>query len=330
MRAKLRSWWQLIKRDPIFAARMILYRVRKTSWWQRIKQHPVATVLIPLSALLVVLVILGYVFNWGWTGLSPYIPPIKDSNFQRGKTLWDWMQLLFIPIVLAVAGFWFNHRERKIEQQRVEADREISFDNQREAALKEYIDKISDLLLEKHLQESPPESEVRKVTRVRTLTVLPRLDSRRKRTVLQFLYEAGLINKNNPIVDLQGVDFTDIFMRERDLHGAMLYKVNLSGADLSGANLSEADLSDASLGVNYKVLSVDKDGEPDQVETERTYLGGANLSGATLRNTDLRGAYLDSADLSDANLTSAKVSPEQLAKAKSLQGATMPDGSTHP
>jgi len=202
--------------------------VRKTAWWQRIKQHPVATAFISLSALLVLLVILGYIFNWGWAGLGTYIPPTKNSNFQRGKTLWDWMQLLFIPVALAVAGFWFNHRERDIEQQRVEADREISFDNQREATLKEYIDKLSEHLLQENLCKSGPESEVRKIARVRTLTVLPRLDSRRKRSVLQFLYEAGLINRNNPIVDLQGADFTDAFMDHIDLHGAMLYKVNLS------------------------------------------------------------------------------------------------------
>src|SRR5260221_4765229 len=100
---------------------------RPRSRWQRIKRHPVATVFISLSALLVLLVLLGYIFNWGWAGLGTYIPPTKNSNFQRGKTLWDWMQLLFIPVALAVAGFWFNHRERDIEQQRVEADREISY-----------------------------------------------------------------------------------------------------------------------------------------------------------------------------------------------------------
>ena len=127
---------------------------RVRSWRQRIKQHPVATALISFVALLVVLVLLGgYKLNWGWTGFN-------GSN-KSGKTLWDWMQLLFIPVVLAVAGFWFNHRERKaaelrtenerkaaelraetereIEQQRTKADREISFDNQREAALKDYI-----------------------------------------------------------------------------------------------------------------------------------------------------------------------------------------------
>jgi hypothetical protein len=59
----------------------------------------------------------GYQFNWGWTGFN-------GSN-KSGKTLRDWMQLLFIPVVLAVAGFWFNHRERKAAELRAEAEREI-------------------------------------------------------------------------------------------------------------------------------------------------------------------------------------------------------------
>src|SRR5260370_22785347 len=110
---------------------------RTRSLWQRIKQHPVATVLISLSALLVVLVILGgYKFNWDWTGFN--------GNNKSGKTLWDWMQLLFIPVVLAVAGFWFNHREGKIEQQGVDADLDVSFDNYREYTLQTNIAIASD------------------------------------------------------------------------------------------------------------------------------------------------------------------------------------------
>src|SRR5947207_10262402 len=57
----------------------------------------------------------GYLFHWDWTGFN--------ANNKSGKTLWDWMQLLFIPVVLAVAGFWFNHRERKAAELRAENER---------------------------------------------------------------------------------------------------------------------------------------------------------------------------------------------------------------
>jgi uncharacterized protein YjbI with pentapeptide repeats len=51
------------------------------------------------------------------------------------------------------------------------------------------------------------------------------------------------------------------------------------------------------------------------------------LSGADLRKTELEDANLSGADLSGADLSGAKgVTEEQLAQAKSLKGATMPDG----
>ena len=55
-----------------------------------------------------------------------------------------------------------------------------------------------------------------------------------------------------------------------------------------------------------------------------------DLSGANLRAADLRAANLRAANLSAAYLTGAIVTSEQLAPAKSLKGAIMPDGSTHP
>src|SRR6266849_6202285 len=114
---------------------------RLRSWQQQIKQHLVTILVVAvISVLAITLIILGYRFDW--TGFN--------GNNKSGKTLWDWMQLLLIPVVLAVAGFWFNHRERKAAELRAEndrkaaelraeADREISFDNQHEAALQAYI-----------------------------------------------------------------------------------------------------------------------------------------------------------------------------------------------
>ena len=136
---------------------------RLLSWWQKIRQRQVAVaVTTAILVVDIVLIIIGYCFDV--TGFNGYtqVSPIRTlsgptagtvtrtETYQPGKTLWDWMQLLFIPVVLAVAGFWFNHRERQAAELRAEnerktaelhaeADREISLDNQREAALKEYM-----------------------------------------------------------------------------------------------------------------------------------------------------------------------------------------------
>ena len=65
-----------------------------------------------------------------------------------------------------------------------------------------------------------------------------------------------------------------------------------------------------------------------------TNLTDANLSHAALQNADLSSAYLRGADLTDAGLTDANLTDakgwnrEQLRAARSLKGATMPDGQT--
>jgi hypothetical protein len=69
-------------------------------------------------------------WGWGWTGFTDYIgPPIGDNqNYFRGKTLWDFLGLLIIPVVLAMGALWFNRQEKEREQY-------IAKDRQQEEAL---------------------------------------------------------------------------------------------------------------------------------------------------------------------------------------------------
>jgi len=254
---------------------------------------------------LVVVVILGYHFNWDWAGLGSYSPPLKENNFQRGKTLWDWLQLLIIPVVLAVGGYVFNYtasrNEQKSTQLRDQTERDIAADNQRENALQAYLDKLSELLLVNDLRESTEDAEVRKIARVRTLTVLRRLDAERKGSVLKFLHEAILIDKNKRIIDLNEAN-----LREADLYRAGLSGAGLSGAYLGGAGLGGAGLSGADLG--------------------GAGLSGADLSGAKLIYAKLRGANLFFANLSGANLSEADLSGANLYEALQLHlfGSNLP------
>jgi uncharacterized protein YjbI with pentapeptide repeats len=82
--------------------------------------------------------------------------------------------------------------------------------------------------------------------------------------------------------------------RKQKLAGADLSFLDLRGANLSGANLHEAVLI-------------------------RADLSDANLRGATLLGAYLRGANLERAEVTD----------EQLAQARSLEGATLPDSTVH-
>ena len=71
-----------------------------------------------------------------------------------------------------------------------------------------------------------PWDSLSSVARARTLTVLLKLDGYGKAQVVHFLYESGLIARDDrPILALNWAD----------LRGVVLINTNLSGANLSGA-----------------------------------------------------------------------------------------------
>ena len=67
--------------------------IRELKWWTW-KRMLVTTVVI-----LVVLEIGTYAFNWTWTG------------FKANDTVWDWLQLLLLPIALAAVPIWLMAEE---------------------------------------------------------------------------------------------------------------------------------------------------------------------------------------------------------------------------
>jgi hypothetical protein len=327
------------------------------SWWQKIKQRRVAIIVtIAIVVVAVALIIVGYLFDW--TGFNGYnkvtIARIitgtnagtvtRTEAFQPGKTLWDWLQLLIIPLVLAVIALLFNrattrteqkiateryeqdkeiasrhyHQDQQIAARRYEDDRRIALDKQREDLLQTYLDRMSELLLEKNLRSSQPDAEVRNVARVRTITILFQLDARRIGYVFAFLNESGLMtskpNEESIVslseANLEKINFSQANLSRADLNGANLSGSNLKWADFSLANLSAADLSRA---YSYE-----------------TNLWAANLRGANLRGANLITSSIEEANLEGADLKGARVSEEQLKKVRSLEGAIMPDGSKHP
>jgi hypothetical protein len=267
-------------------------------------------------ALIVALLFVGsYAWGWDWTGLAPAFSPAKKGrDYFAGKTLWDWLQLLFVPAVVAGGVAWLgaNTARRQALEAELRNQRtafELAEESQQDQVLATYLDRMSTLLLDgdRRLRESEPGSEVRTVARAWTLSTLARLDGGRKRHVVFFLYESDLLTGEKPVVSLVAAD-----LREADLRGAFLLGANLSRADLREATLDGANLVKANL-------------------------GGADLTGATLREVrdeadlvmvDLREAILARAYLDEADLTGAYVTDQQLKSTFRCEKAAMPDGRT--
>lgn len=221
------------------------------------------------------------------------------------KALWDWLEILAIPLLLLFLGYRLQVAEQKrvaqqeeLEEERVaqqeELEKEIAEDNLRDEALQAYFDRMSELLLDRGLSSSKPDDPVRDVAKTRTLTVLRRMgiDAERKASILYFLFDTGLVkctyskDTSETVINLKGAD-----LRGANLSGADLDRVNLSGVNLSGANLSKAklkcvnlnsanlsdvDLRDATLGI--------------QTDLSVTWLSYVDQSGKIWTRADLRNA----------------------------------------
>jgi hypothetical protein len=278
--------------------------------WQLYRWRPTRRQLLWAGvAVLAFLIIVLCVYLFGWkTGLAK-------------RTLWDWLQLLLVPAALAVGGTvggaWFA-------QQRA-----------RETALQSYLDKMSELLIDKKLHEKDNEDDPARVTaRARTLVVLKQLDGERKQSVMQFLYEVHLIDREtrrkNASIHKAQVGLDGANLRKANLRHLTLEEAELDGAILENANLRNSYLSNINLGGAFLSGADLRDAELIGARLAGTHLqrkDELSLRGADLRGADLSGAMLREANLSRANLLAATGwTKEQLTEANSLKGATMPNG----
>jgi hypothetical protein len=255
-------------------------------------------------------------------------------GYPYGITLWDWIKLLVVPGAIAAVGLWFNgqqqERQREDNQKQYERGLEIENEHAQDQALQAYLDQIGQMLLDKERPLGQAKDvAVLGLARARTLAVLDTLNSgHRKRRVLRFLYESGLISKDRDVVvDLTSADLSGAVLNRAVLIGANLSKAVLTGAKLSSASLSDADLRGANLsGANLSgaILARANLSVPEPVAHNPGPWGWTdppptNLQGADLRNAVHEGADLSSADLSGADLTSASVVHPRAAPSEELR-----------
>ena len=297
---------------------------------ENLRDRPLAVLGAAAVVVAAVVVLIRVGQHYQWTGFGESVRPKADNQeIQPRKTLWDWLQLFIVPLALAAIGLWFSAQQdahqQEIEKDRAKSDQHIEEQRAQDAALQAYLDQMSQLMLDGDLLDSKQDSEVRTLARARTQTVIARLDSRRKGSVVQFLYEASLIKKENPVVSLSDVRLSGANLSHLELSDANLSEAELKGTNLSDANLSDANLSEAKLkGANLSDANL-SDANLSHAKLDGADLSLAILPGADLSGAELKGAILSDAKLSDAKLEGAVLSLANLRRAD-LSGADIGGG----
>src|SRR5215211_4284461 len=155
---------------------------------------------------------------------------MKQSRWGfRGKTVSNWLELLIVPLALAVIGLAFSvqqdARQQRFEDQRAEAERELAEQSAQDEALQAYLDQMGQLMLDRKLLEAEQGDPVHTLAQARTSTAILRLDAEHNESVTRFLINSGLAKSSEGSPRL-------------------LRRITLSHATLSDAYLPNADLSD--------------------------------------------------------------------------------------
>lgn len=262
------------------------------------------------------LLLAGFLLRHAMVERSSVRPAKEKPTGARISLRWDrlWpQQSLVLPkkywslalCVLLIGGFWLTASQQQalaenVSRQQQNLSRQINADQQREAIFLRYTRTISDMILHDRLLDVKANGQSKIVAAKLTQDTLPQLDGKRKGLLLHFLVTARLIDDTYHILSLKGADFSGSQVSDLTLFDVDMTGANFSGADLHGIALRFAILTS----VNFKGANlVDAD------------LGGATLKNADLTNADLTDAYLGGA---------AGTTDEQLARAKSLSGATLP------
>ena len=310
------------------------YYLRRTNGWKSLK--PLRNWL--LLALTATVAIIGLISGYAqpWTGFAAHSDPA--GGLYPGKTLWDWMDLLLIPALLAVLAYFFTRRQAQRETA-------TALLNKREQALQQYLEYMTHLLIDNAYADEDTAEEARRLARARTITVLEMLDGPQKGHLIRFLVEAELIDREMPAIkmdraNLQRLELNPGPYRQCNLHGANLDGAklpwcSLSGSDLGstsirGADLESVDLSSANL--NYALLTRSdlysaklietelikahlEDADLQRADLRRATLRTAKMKGANFRRANLAGAYMRFADLRFANLRDADLTGADLTEA---------------
>ena len=284
---------RLVKRTRVFrAGRWLLRRVPLI-----LLLSLLAILVIQLIRLLYALPGSGFGSSVNWLGQT--VP---------ARTLWDWLELLTAPLVLAAGALLITlvilRGIRKIAQaQRYHAQIQATTQAQ-EVNLQAYLTRLNDLLLNGQLDAPETRENARLVARTWLTLHLSTLNVEQRARVMRFLYEVGLL-KGTLALKLSALDFSQTALSGANLAGAELMDAYLPGARLEHANLNRAHLKRANLQGARLEQAMLVEAELEKAQMIGTRLLSANLRGANLENANLSWAVLQRAHLQGARLTNA-------------------------
>ena len=256
---------------------------RNKAFWRKLLTYIILCIMVIFLFYLLISKIKGY--EW------------RDFTGFKDKTIWDILELFIIPISLLLFGYY-------LERFQSEFNRDIAKDSQRERLLQEYYGLVSEYIYRYKIFELTEGNKILLTLEGITQSILSNLDVKRKEILIKFLSDIGIIRRiehSEPIVRLNSIDLSDVFLPLINLKGTTIYHSKFHNGNLLGGNLSEAFL----LGNEFNNSDL-RQANFTKSNLNITNFENANLENAKLTGASLKGAILDNANLKGVEISNAK------------------------
>lgn len=213
---------------------------------------------------------------------------MNQSENEKIKTLWDWLDLLIVPASIGIIGWIYKEYEKSKEERRLKEDKYSD-------TLDSYFKVMTDLMLNSKL---PKNKQSRKIARTRTIVALENLDGERKGQIFQFLKETKLLDK----IDILGANFSEgdfegLVFRNQILKGINFKNSNFDNSYLDGSQFVSCDFDSCTFS-NSSLIGVD--------------FFYSKLNNSSIRNTDITTVKFEGVELNNADLRNTKILSSQL------------------
>jgi uncharacterized protein YjbI with pentapeptide repeats len=319
--------------------------------------HPEQPLLVPSPAqsavyrwLLLIATVAGLLIAMVW--IYQDAARAKLVGFED-KKLWQWLELLVVPFVLAIAVWLFDHADRRTEQDAARAlqdyefrfteklsavDRELrlKIDNQRTVeAFLEYVSnqvlssagnthiEAQGVVLRTYILETLDSLSTDETKRTKAigflheLEIFKRKDRRRRSLDLEPLLVGAVLSDfdGNLLNPRHEQEAKPKDLREIDFSKCTLLNCRLNGSDLENTKFEGANLAGAQLVEVSLLEAVLRNATLDKANLSRADLTRANLANGRLRGATLVGINANSANFNGCELDEADFSGADLTNA---------------
>jgi uncharacterized protein YjbI with pentapeptide repeats len=238
-----------------------------------------------------------------WPGGAGFESSVAVTNIDKGRTVWDWLKLLGVPVSLAILGFWFQRLQNKRSEsfQRESQDLYRKFTEEQNALSRKSQHEVQSLVNRYAKEQNTRSESFQRESQDLYRKFTEEQNKRTNEIAERQLKIAEAENRENALQAY--FDRLSALLIDKDL-------VRISMLD-EPSKEQERMLSSSSLLIRARTLSILKGFEKDTPRKNRVIeflvradivsklkldLGGADLRGVTIQGAKLKGVTLKGAD----------------------------------